>query len=360
MTNALFLYKKRFIAVALIMSYAYLHMRLTGMYFRVPLDSFLQLTTPLPFAQRVLVPAIVHFLSPWLNLPVDDLFFLLELVFTALLFVAMLQLLQLEFDDKSAQILTWLFFLLMPLISVVNYNYTRHNGLCAFYYPYDTSTLFFMTVGYRYCLEARWWPFTLWLVFATVNRETSILLILLIPALHGAPVLRQSVVAWSLLAYAATRCALYGLLHAQQGQWACYLDQSSATLFLSNLHWLFVEDNALLFLYCLACLPLFWFVFLDYIPVRYRAVRYVVLVHVLCLLMMGHFKESRIFGESVVLLYLPVCLGVSRWLQGEEPTCQPHLSTFAYVDRYAVFVVLGGLVLCFAPINALLIRFAHY
>jgi len=353
-------YKMRFIAAALIISYAYLHMRLTGLYVLVPFEAFVQLTTPLPFAQRMLVPAIAHVLAPWLNLSAFELFFLLEVVFTGLLFVSMFQLLQREFDEKPAYFLTWLFFLLLPLVSVINYRWSRFNGVCPFYYPYDTSTLFFMTVGYRYCLQARWLSLALWLVLATFNRETSILLILLMPALHGLSVFKQPTAALPLLAYCLTRGVLYVVLQDNEGLWLEFFRvDRSCSLLATNLRWLLTEENVLMFIYCFACLPLYWFAFIDYIPLRYRAVRYVVLVHVISLLLVGVFPEARIFGESVVLMYLPICVAMSRWLHGQEPYRLPNASAFACIDRYAVFIILTACVLCFVPIEVLLLHFTH-
>jgi hypothetical protein len=265
----------------------------------------------------------------------------------------MVHLLSFEFSPPQAQLLTWLFFLLLPLVTVINYRFTQQpEGYCAFYYPYDTSTLFFITLGYRYCLDSRWLHYTLWLILSTLNRETSLLLILLIPALHGQRVLLKPLAYLPVAAYLLTRSILFLRLYHLPGHWIeWYLPYHPEPLFFRNMHWLLAENNLFLFIFCFAGLPLFWFAFLDYIPPRYRAVRFVVLIHITCLLLFGLFKEARIFSESVVLLYLPVCVAVCRWLAGRAPYPLLHTSLFALLNRHAVILVQSLLLFAAGPLH---------
>ena len=97
----------------------------------------------------------------------------------------------------------------------------------------------------------------------------------------------------------------------------------------------------MLFLFCFAGLPLLWFAFYDYIPLIYRPLRYLALSYFLMLLLVGNFFEARIFSEILVLLYLPVCVALNRWLGDMKPiTPKMDNSVIYYIDRYAVLAVL--------------------
>ena len=79
--------------------------------------------------------------------------------------------------------------------------------------------------------------------------------------------------------------------------------------------------------------------------------RFVVLIHLACLLLFGLFKEARIFSESVVLLYLPVCVAVCRWLTGRTPYPLLHTSLFALLNRHAVILVQSLLLFAAGPLH---------
>lgn len=340
MNEYLFLYKKRFIAFILLLGYAYMHVKLTGMYSDNPFDKMTDFTVRLPFGQRLFVPLLVNFLKHFLPLDLPELYFLMEWLFIALFYFALLQLMQEEFNKQQAQVLSWLFLLLLPLVTVINYRFTTH-GEATFFYSYDTPTLFFMTLGFLFCLRSQWFYFIPLVFIATVNRESSLLLVLMIPALHsGECRLIYKQILLSAVVYLLARWLVLHFLQGVPGElmeW-CYFKY---THFNINLYWLFNMQHIVLFAFCFAGLPLFWFTFYDYIPLKYRPLRYVALFYFLSLLLVGNFLEVRIFSEILILLYLPVCVGLSQWLYKPGSFITNTKSGVSYyVDRYAVLFIL--------------------
>ncbi|MGQ3888490.1 hypothetical protein ACQUW5_05600 [Legionella sp. CNM-1927-20] len=338
-------YKRWFITGALLVGYTYIHVKLTGLYYKIPLESWLDFTAPLPFGQRQLVPFLARLLLNVTSLQAYEIFSILELLFVILTFFALQKLLQLEFNNKLALLLSWLFFLLLPLCTIINYRFSLQSGEAAIFYPYDTSSLFFIIFGFYVCLRKNWSWLVICVFFATLNRESSILIVLLTPALY----LRSLKDAFKLLmpffsslgAYILARLCIYYLtlnLPGSYTHWHRY--GTSLTNFLVNMQWLFANQNILMFMFAFAGLPLFWFGFYDYIPVKYRPIRYITFLYFLGLLFVGLVAETRIFAEIVVLIYLPVCVAIFNWLQNNYIVESQHRGFLYYLNRYIIFLLM--------------------
>lgn len=361
MNDDILRYKYRFITFVLLLGYAFMHTKLTGVYVDTTFDQLIDFSVRLPFGQRLLVPSLANAATHFLPLRVDKLFFLLEWLFISLFYFALRNLLKQEFIPQQAQLLSWLFIILLPLMTVINYRFTS-NGEATFFYPSDSASLFFMVVGYLFCLRSQWLYFIPWVFLATLNRESSILLVLIIPALHWqklSSVLKP--ILFAFLAYFLARLLVLTFLHGVPGQlmeW--YFRASSHTYFEVNLLWLFDEQHILLFMFCFSGLPLFWFAFYDFIPLQYRPLRYVALLYFLALLLVGNFMEARIFIEIMVLLYLPVCIALNSWLRGLKPICPSNTGLLYYIDRYAVLAILILIAMLRQPLNKWVIWLSHY
>lgn len=345
-------YKIRFLTIALLLGYVFIHTMLTGVYVEVDLPKQFDFSTRLPFGQRVLVPALAHFMSLIAPVKIKYLFFLLEWMFVSFFYFALAQLLEEEFNQKQAQLLSWLFLLLLPLMTVVNYRYTL-GGTADFFYPYDTASLFFLAFGFLLCLRAQWFYLIPWIFLATFNRESSILLVLLIPALHWKkPRIFVYPMLFAFLAYILARYIILNLLlKGVPGPLMEYRSLLSVHTYLEiNLYWLLNLHNLFLFLFCFAGLPVFWFAFYDYIPLRYRALRYVTLFYFLGLLLVGNFMEARLFSEIAVLLYLPVCVALSRWLMDYQAYDPSPKGIGSLIERYFVLEVLAFIALFRYPL----------
>lgn len=361
MNEDLLRYKKRCITFILLLGYAFMHLKLTVLYFKVNLAQVAALAAPMPFGQRLLVPLLVHLGNYFLPIEVDKLFFLMEWLFASLLYFTMLKLLQYEFSLRQAQMLSWLFLLLLPLNTVINYRFST-TGLATFFFSYDTPSLFFLALGFLLCLHSKWRYFIPLIFIATINRETSLLLVLMIPALHWKNlhgVYKQIIGA--LIVYLLARWLVLSCLQGSEGsllEW--YFRGANHTHFEVNLYWLLNEQNLLLFMFCFAGLPLFWFAFYDYIPLLFRPLRYITLLYFIALLVVGNFPEARLFSEIILLLYLPVCIALKRWLCDLEPII-PELRTglIYYLDRYIVLATLFVFVAFRNPINQWVICLSH-
>ena len=283
MNSDIFRYKYRFVSFCLLFGYAFIHFHLTGVYVEIPLDKLIDFSVRLPFNQRVLVPALAHGIAYFVPIEINNLFFLLEWLFTSLFYFALLNLLQLEFPPRQAQLLSWLCLLVLPLMTVINYR-LPYGGEANLFYPYDTATLFFMTLGFFFCLRKEWHYFIPWIFISTFNRESSLLLVLLIPTLYWQTI--QSVLKpllCAILAYLLARIIIIYCLQGSPGAWVEWY-YYQYTHFEANLIWLLNDQNIALFVFCLMGLPLFWFSFFDYIPAFYRPLRYLILFYFLVLL----------------------------------------------------------------------------
>lgn len=347
-------YKYNFLTFVLVIAYALMHIRLTGCYVDATLEQLYNFSVRMPFAQRVLTPFILHVLSYFLDVNLYNLAFMLECIFSGLTFWSLFSLLQYELDTQQAKLMSWLFFLILPVITVVNYRLAApiSDTFAAFYYPYDTATLFFMFAGLLFCLREKWIHFIILLFFATLNRESSFLLVLSALTLYWrGPTRNYLYIISAFLVYGITHLLIIYFVDYRGGSHFDYIiPNSDIPRFMDNLHWLFVKENLLLFMYCMAFLPIFWFAFSEYIPVKLRPLRYVALLNFCILLYVGSFKEARIFSEIVALLYMPVCIGVRNWLQGMKPIV---------VDRFDRYHVLAFIVGLFIFSSLLAIYFKH-
>lgn len=357
----MFRYKTNFVTAVLLFSYTFLHLKLTGVFTEATFEQYINFAVRLPYGQRLLIPAIAHGLATILPISTGEIFFLLEWLSNCLVFYAIYYLLLREFSPKQAKLLSWLFIVLLPLISAVNYRYPL-SGEAPFYFPNDSAALFFVAAGMLLCLKERWYLFTAVVCLATFNRESSILLVLFIPALHWAR-LKEVIkpLLCSMLIYILTRLIIVMLLQNLHGQWIelYYLNTLEAH-FEVNLLRLLYYQQIFLFPFCFACIPIFWFAFYDYIPQRYQPLKYIALLYFLGLLLVGNFIESRIFGEIVIMLYLPVCAGIYRWLTDREENNYANLGKIAfYVDRYAIVTTFALIILFKCPLTKLLLWLTH-
>lgn len=343
--------KSLFLTFALITSYAYLHYEIMVVILRANLDKLIHFNAAYPFGQRILTSIIARGIYELSDLPIGLIFYFQEVGFTALFFFTLQKLLSVPFSKREATLLSWLFLLLLPLITVINYKFFI--GMpAAIYFPYDTATLFFMTAGYLFCLRAQWIWFYVVVFFATMNRETSLLLLLLLPALYTTKlkiIVRPVMIAT--IIYILTRASILFLLPQKGSIMEFQLHSIDAPLVTFNIAWLFSQGHLLLFLYCFAGLPVLWFVFYNYIPKRFIPIKYVALFYFLILMLVGRIDEARIFSEIVILLYLPVCIAIKKWLL-DEPVVLPQQSRLSYIlERYTVFIVLYLFIVCFTVVK---------
>ena len=75
MNKDIFRYKCLLTNWILVFSYAFMHVKLTGIYLGATLEDMTHFTAPLPFGQRLMIPALVHVLLPFSPFNISELFF---------------------------------------------------------------------------------------------------------------------------------------------------------------------------------------------------------------------------------------------------------------------------------------------
>jgi hypothetical protein len=215
-----------------------------------------------------------------------------------------------------------------------------------------------MAAGYCCCLREQWLFFYILVFFATLNRESGLVLVCLIPTLywHKKKQLAVPIIISTLLFLAAKIIVFISIAKIPGLMAAFYKLHTSSTLFLFNLQWLLRYENILLFIFCMAGLPFLWFSFYDYIPIQFRPVRYLVCMYFIGLLFVGVFPETRIFIELIVLMYLPVCVAVYQWITEGPLVVIEKTGIWYFIDRYVVLVVLVFIVLFQGALNQLISR----
>lgn len=340
-------YKYNLLIFSVIVTYACLHYALAGNYEGADFSALSAFSTPMPYAQRVLIPLLVNAFM-WLTgqyFPLMQVYFLFECIAVLLLYFS-LYLLMLSFmQRRAAELLSLLFIMLCSLTFVVNYRFSI-GAAAMINFPYDTPAMVFIFWGMRCVLQQRWLWLAVCVVLATLNRETSILIILLLPALNarqGKPWLRPFVL--NLFLYILVRTIVLILFSGNGGEGMEWWYRDTAwTHFEVNMSWLLHRCHVFFLLAEMAFLPMFWFVWHDYIARCFLDIRFVVLFHFLCLTMVAHLYESRIFGESIALLYVPLSVALPAVLNNEGVR-KRRSGMLAYIDRYAVLFILAAVLL---------------
>lgn len=344
----LFKLKSRFFTFLLVIAYTFLHIKLSMFLLEASPNKMFAFEATLPFGKRILTTLIAHTLTYIPDVSIEGKYIIIELIFVFFLFFFLQKLLRDFFTKRAALLLTWLFLLILPIITLLNYKFWQKT-LAPLFYTYDTPELMFITLGMYLILRSKWLWFYLTLFVATINRETSLLLVLLIPALH---LKNFNQYKWPLVIsgfiYITVSLLLCWIFKENQGHVAeMYHDIYKTSIIQLNMYWLFNEGYISGFLYCFAGIPLFWFVFYDYIPYKFKPVRYVVLFSFLILMVVGRIDEPRIFGEMIILMYLPVCLGVKAWLTNEPIQVATSHNFGYFANRYAIIFILSLLIVSY-------------
>lgn len=299
------------------LAYALLRVRLNV---NLSWDEFYALTSGLPVGHRVLLPLLARPLVEWTPLSPPHAFLVFEALATLLLLYVLARTLADWIGPQAAMIGAGVFHLVLawPFLP-------RYNEFIA-YYPYDTPAIAF-TILFVRLISARRWGWALALtVLAASNRETAGFF----PLIAGALALRvlpparlAALVVAIFLVYAATRFLIATLVTAPAGPPVVFYVGDGQPIAVSNLLWLVSPLNCLMLLASMGFVPLVWLARRRWVPADLSVLPPVAFWMFLALLTVGIVSEPRIYGEMLVVLWLPAAAAVARWARGEEASSDP-------------------------------------
>lgn len=348
-------YKLNTLIILMIIAYAYMHFSLNGLYVDTTFDKLVAFTVRKPYVYRVLIPWLAHFLEPFLSLA--ESFFLLELLTVSLLYLSVVKLFKTTFQKREATLFSLLFFIFLSLTFIINYRFIiQQPG--TFYFPYDTPAVLFTILGLHFCLRKQFICLYPLIILATLNRESSILIVFMLPALYMGTRAR-----WfppfciNLILYGFVRVLIGVLFFSHGGEW---MELTHQTMHISHLvknMAALIERQALLwFIAEMAFMPALWFAVSNYIPRTLKGLRFIALFYIIGLFLVGNILEGRIWGETVALLYYPTMLGIKNWLNGHPASLPTDQTVRSLAIHYAVPIITGialilGLVSYFQQIH---------
>lgn len=303
-----------------------------------PWDELLDFSAAKPFGLRVLVPLLAWPLHALLRVPTLWVFGLFELLATAALVLATAAAVRPFVPPRWSAALGVLLVLLLPIAFLLQHRWP-------IFYPYDTPAMAFTAGGVALLLHRRWRAATLLAALAALNRESALLLPACLLALHlpvrppvpnnlspkpSPPVpnnlsptpstLRQLLApTLALLAAVLTVRTLVGLVLRDNPGAPLQFFVDGTPRLLANLAWLEEPSHWLHLPAYFGWLPLAWPLLAPWMPTPLRRLGWLGLAYIAALLWVANIDEPRVYGEAIVLLYLPCAVALTRWLRGEAP-----------------------------------------
>ena len=314
-----------------------------------------------PYGKRVLAPLLAHLLI-WLSSPVfdspdrlQDIYGFIEICGVVALCLGLQRIFR-RFGNKWMSFFSALgIFAVLPWLFLV----TRVPWL----YPWDIPSMAFVAWGMWAVLDGRWKTLSVLMVFASLNRESAMLLSLMWlvfwagrkPWGHviGIAILLFAIHAFCQAAIATT---LADNIPAESKLWGgVNLKYEDTWLVLFNWEHVHNFHNVLWLFSVMAGLPLAFALMAKRIPPSFRGFGLVAWVYFWMLMIVGMMVESRIYGEISVLLYVPVTL--CGW---EMATGRPMLDkSGSPAPRWVVILLRTVAVAMPLAVGVLGLAFAH-
>ena len=284
-------------------------------------DELLAFTAARPFGLRVLVPLLAWPLHTLLRMPTTWVFGLFETLATMALVLATAAALRPHVPRRWAAALGVTLVLLLPIPFLLQHRWP-------IFYPYDTPAMAFTAGGVALLLRGRWRLAAALAFLAALNRESAVLLPVAALALFIKPVPSDSSIPTLPLrrvlprvlglfaAVALARVLVAVVLRNNPGAPLQFLVDDTPRL-LKNLAWLEDPSHWLYLPAYFGFVPLAWLVLHAWIPAPLRRLGWVALAYVGALIWVANIDEPRVYGEAIVLLYLPVAVALARWLRSE-------------------------------------------
>jgi len=299
-----------------------------------------------PFCHRVLVPIMAWFVVKITGLPVTWAFQLFEIAFAMGLIIVYYRLFNHFMPRRAAGVFAVAIYFILPYVFLLRYTWN-------FFYPWDTAAMFFLILGIVMIIENRWAALVATLIIGMLNRETAIILVplafvLLIDCM--APGKLVALLLVMIVTAVAVRFGVIGALPECVGESTQYISGSLYRL-LVNVHNMVESRYYFKIFSSLAFLPIIWLLIRRDIPPRLARVKLVAWAFFLLLIFVGNLDEPRMFGELVVLLYVPIAVALYSRVAATAPPdlprteLNPHrrlMSVTNFADRFGVFLIILG------------------
>ena len=295
--------------------YAALRLAMNREFAGAPWDELLAFTAPKPFGLRVLIPLLVWPLHALLRVPTVWVFALVETLAAAALVLAVHASLRPLLPPRLAVLFATATLALLPIPFLLQHRWP-------IYYPYDTPAMAFTAAGVALLLAHRWRAAAVLVFFAALNRESAVLLPLAALALPvpGAGLRPRLLRALLLLSTFAAARLFVGLALLNNPGAPLQFFAAETPRLLLNLAWLEDPGHWPLLPAYLGFVPLLWVLLARWIPPQLRRLGWVALLYIGALMWVANIDEPRVYGEPMILLWIPAAVGLARWLQaGERP-----------------------------------------
>lgn len=307
---------------------------------------------PVPFGKRVLTPILANIIVHS-GISQYRAFQLIEITSIASLIFALYNIFQLYVEKRSAKVLSLLFICFLPLVFLLRTPFPL-------LFPWDTPAMTLIAWSIYCLLKAKWKAALGVMLLASLNRESAVLIPLLYTGMYGdrTPIKRfAGYLAMLIAVYISCQYAVGTTLHnnlpfynlhggmslQRAGTWRMLY--SMGWLNSSNINWLVLVSS-------MAGTPLLFLMFIRTLPCYFRRYGLISLAYFVMLSIVGNLFESRIFGETVLILYIPIALAVCSYISNTCVFTRYRLSGEENIlSKYAIYMEwVALLVLLIAPV----------
>lgn len=301
--------------------WAALRLQMNGEYKGATWAQIAEFSAPLPFGHRPLAPLLAWPLRAATDWPLKLVWGVLEAAAALALWLALRAALRPGVGERWSALFATSFFALLSFPFLLKHRW-------AVFYPWDTPAMAFIAAGLALVSARRFAAATALCLVAAVNRESAALIPAAALALHlgaskhvlrGIRELLAPTVAM-LAACAVGRVAVALALPDSPGRPLHFTIGKDTPRWLHNLEWLAEPVHWLWLPMYFALLPLAWLLLWPQISRPHRGLGLVALAYFAALMLVANIYEPRVYGEILVLLYIPAAVAACRWLRaGDSP-----------------------------------------
>ncbi|MDC0718460.1 hypothetical protein [Nannocystis bainbridge] len=304
--------------VVLACGWAALRLQMNGEYKGATWAQIAEFTAPLPFGHRPLMSLAAWPLRAATDWPLALVWGALEAAAALGLWLALRAALRPLVGARWDMFFATCFFALLAFPLLLKHKW-------AVFYPWDTPAMAFTAAGLALVASRRFAAATGLCFVAALNRESAALIPAAALALHvgfSRHVLRDiravtgPVLAMT-AAVVAARAAVMLALPDNLGAALHFAIGKNTPRWLHNLEWLAEPVHWLWLPMYFALLPVAWALLWRWISADHRRLALVALAWFLGLMLVANIYEPRVYGELLVLLYVPVAAAACRWLRAD-------------------------------------------